>query len=581
MSESQASSGPQLPALRILVMADLGFGGVEPIPLTRNTFSSEMARLSPEIELRVPNHLQPGARTDLVCRLRFAGLESFHPNAVARANPATADLLAARSTLSGRKPGTDSEALVAALPESVRAGDLAEKLRAAPAAGSGPADHRLDALLEQVDLAEGAGDPADAVIAEIDRRLTRQTVALCSAAGFATLEASWRGLAFLLEHTESGGPVRVEILPAAKEDCLEVFFEHVFHDEYEGTSETPLSIAVLAYSFNRGPNDLDLLRNAARMGESLQTPFLASLGIDYWGLKRPALLASMPDPVGKTQGPEYAKWNRLRQDDSSLWLAFSVNRFLARSAYGDGDAGPGGGEPGFHWDAAAAGRSDAPLWGDGAWALAALASRAYADSGPRLPMAGVRLEDLTCRPYGRKGEPFAYPLEVQLSDRRTLELSECGCAPLTARPGEDVARFSSLPTFHRPTRYDVDAATRASYLAASLPYQIFASQASSLLGRVAREVEPGQSSEDVQRAFLDAFTGFLAAGGVEASPAEAPDGEPSDGAGEPAEPPPPIVVEITDHPDEPQLREIVVRLRPLFRISGGEADLVLGTPVPR
>ena len=580
MSESQPSSSPRLPTLRILVMADLGIDAAEPIHLTRETFSGEMARLSPQLDLQVPNHLRPGARTDLACQLRFTDLESFHPEAVARAIPVMADLLAARETLADRSPEADSEAWVAALPESVRAGDLAEKLRAAPARGAGAADGRLDALLEQVDMAEDAGDPADAVIAEIDRRLTRQTAALCGAAGFANLETSWRGLAFLLEHTEPGGPVRIEILPAAKEDCLDVFFEHVFHDEYEGDSETPLSIVVLAYSFDRGPGDLDLLRNAARMGESLQTPFLASMGIGYWGLKRPALLASMPDPAGKTQGPEYAKWNRLRQDDSSLWLAFSVNRFLARPAYGDDEGGDG--DSGFRWHAAAAGRSDAPLWGDGSWALAALASRAYADSGPRLPMAGVRLEGLRCRPYGRKGEPFAFPLEVQLSDRRTLELSDCGCAPLTARPGEDVARFSSLPTFHRPTRYDVDAATQASYLTASLPYQIFASQASNLLGRVAREIEPGQSSEDVQQAFIDAFTGFLAAGGVEDMPApEAPDGEPSGDSGEPAEPPPPIVVEIADHPNEPRLREIVVRLRPLFRISGGEADLVLGTPVPR
>ena len=98
MSESQASSSPRLPALRIVVMADFGLDATEPIHVTRGTLSSEMARLSPEIELQVPNHLRPGARTDLACRLRFTGLESFHPEAVARAIPATADLLAARES---------------------------------------------------------------------------------------------------------------------------------------------------------------------------------------------------------------------------------------------------------------------------------------------------------------------------------------------------------------------------------------------------------------------------------------------------------------------------------------------------
>ena len=469
---------------------------------------------------------------------------------------------------------------MAALPESVRAGDLAEKLRAAPAAGTGAADGRLDALLEQVDMAEDAGDPADAVVAEIDRRLTRQTAALCGAAGFANLETSWRGLAFLLEHTEPDGPVRIEILPAAKEDCLEVFFEHVFHDEYEGDSETPLSIVVLAYSFDRGPGDLDLLRNAARMGESLQTPFLASLGIGFWGLKRPALLASMPDPAGKTQGPEYAKWNRLRQDDSSLWLAFSVNRFLARPAYGDGD---GGGHSGFRWDATAAGRSDAPLWGEGAWALAALASRAYADSGPRLPMAGVRLEGLHCRPYGAQGRAVCIPARspaVGPPDPGALglRLRPVNRAPRRGRRAFlEPADLSPPHPVRRRRRDSGQLSDRQLSLTRSLPHR-----PPTCSGASRGRSSPGKSSEDVQQAFIDAFTGFLAAGGIEEMPApEAPDDASSDDNGEPAEPPPPIVVEITDHPNEPRLREIVVRLRPLFRISGGEADLVLGTPVPR
>jgi type VI secretion system protein ImpC len=565
----------------MLVTADLGVEGTGVRRVSRDQLDGLMAEMAPELDLRVTDHLEPGSRTDLACRLRFTAPEAFAPAAVARAVPAMADLLTARTALAGRSPDADPQTLLAELPARFRAGDLAAMLLSGQSGGdaAGPADERLDNLLAKVDLAgQPAADPLAATVAEIDRRLSRQVAAVCSEPSFAAVESAWRGLRFLLAETDPAGPVIVEVLPATKEECLDAFFEHAFQEEYEGASETPLALVVLAYDFDRGAHDLDLLRDAARMGESLQTPFLGSMGIGYWGLKRAALLATMPDPVAKSRGPEYAKWNRLREDDRSLWLAFAVNRLLARPAYGE--APPE--DDGFAWDAAAAGKADAPLWLEGVWALAAAASRAYADSGPRLPMAGVRFQDLACRPYGGKGEPFAYPLEVSLSDHRALDLSACGLAPLTAQRDRDEAGFSALPTYHRAKRYDQEAATRASYLAATLPYQIFASMAANALQRAAAAVDPGASQEAVQRTFLEGFANLLAAGGVEEMMPASRDGD-ADGAEgtEATEPPPPIVIEITDHREEPQLREVTVRLRPLFRIGGGEADLVMSTPVPR
>ncbi len=588
MSETASSlNTPRKPTLRLLVVADLAIDDDGVIPIHRDDLAEVMARQVPGVALKVPSHLVAGARSDLACRLRFPGLEAFASAAIARAVPAMADLVAARSRLAGRRPEGEAElaGLLAELPESVRAGDLGARLRppASPLA-EGDAGGGLDALLAQVEVpGEGPGDAVAEVVAEIDRRLTRQAATISSAPRLAAVEAAWRGLAFLLGHVGDAPEIRVEILSAAKDEFLDAFFERVFHDEYEGASEPPLAAVVLGYPFDRSPRDFERLRDAARMGESLRIPFLASVGPGFWGVKRAGLLATLPDLIGRSRGPEYAKWNRLREEELSLYLALAVNRFLLR----DGWASAEEEDAVFPWSAAAAGPKDPPLWGEGVWALAATLVRAFAAGGLRLPAQGVELEDLLCRPYGgAKSEPFPSPLEVAFSERRTFELGECGLAPLVARRGEDAARFAQLPTFHHAARYDVEAATRASYLAATLPHQVFAALASQVLQQVDRDLAPGQPDETVERVFRESFTAFLATAGGDPT-AEAAAGEVTDGGsaeGEAAEgeaPPPPVVVEIADHPEEPQLRFVHVRLRPAFQVGAGDADLILGIPVPR
>jgi type VI secretion system protein ImpC len=481
---SPDASDPR-PKLRLLVVADLAPGGeAGPLRLTGDLGAAFKA-FSPSLSLLVPNRLGEGPR-ELPASLRFDCLEAFHPDAIA---PAIAERLPAPSA------------------------------PPAPAAG---APDPLDSLLAQVEVPalQGALSPIDAQVAEIV-----QTEA------FRALEADWRGVDFLARRAATFPDVEIEILAASKEAFLDAFFETVFPAEHEGTAEVPLSAVVLGYDFDRGPADVETLRNAARMGESLRVPFLASVGAPFWGLKQVKLLAGLPDLVRKLQGPEYAKWNGLRSEETSLWLCLAANRILLRSAHG---------------------ATDRPLWGSGAFALAAVLAQGFAAGGVAFPLTGdpARLADLP-------GEPA---VEVPLPDAKAQELTRIGLAPLVSTRGEAAAQFPSVPTLHAPKRYVNDEATRAAAVAATLPYQAFAGAAAHALAALAREIGGGLAPEEIKSRFETGLLAFLA--GAEEAPT-----------------PEEIEVELQPDPEAPGFWEVMVRLRPKFQISGGEVDLVLGSTV--
>ncbi len=503
-------------ALRLLVIADLAAGreaGPFAVAPGAGGEDAALAAVAPTLSLVVPNRLGSGSR-DLAVSLRFQRLEDFHPDAIAAQLP------------------------VVAAPAAT-----------APTAAAGAS--ALDSLLAQVEVPGADGRPAVSAQAA-------QVAEILQAEPFRALEADWRSLAFLAARAGAHPDVHVEILAAPKEAFLDAFFEQVFPAEHGGTSEVPLSAVVLGYEFDRTPADVEALRHAGRMGESLRVPFLGAVGAPFWGLRQARLLAGLPDLVRKLQGPEYAKWNGLRLEDASLWLCLAANRLLLRGAWGGGGTGQ-------------------PLWGSGAYALAAVLARSFAAGGVRFPIAGetARLEDLVGVADGAQT-----PVEVLLPDAKVLELSTLGLAPLTAIRGETAAYIPSVPTLHAPKRYLQDGATRNAAMVATLPYQAFAGAAAHALQDLARETGGGLAADEVKRRFEEGLLDFLAGTQPEAGPAVEPTPSPEPGT-EAVQPAPAIEVEVQPHAEDPQIWEVIARLRPSFRISGGEVDLVLGSAVPR
>jgi type VI secretion system protein ImpC len=245
-----------------------------------------------------------------------------------------------------------------------------------------------------------------------------------------------------------------------------------------------------------------------------------------------------------------------------LWLCLTANRLALRAGWDEESPAV----KKLTWRASADTQATMPLWGSGVWAMGHALSRSFSEQGLRFPCCGAdspgSLDDLPLVTYQTKKETFLYPLEVRYSDQRAFELNQTGFAPLVAATGSDTAYFRTAPTFHKPARYDTKEATRASFLAVTLPYQIFAGMAAHVVQRAGMGIGGGASEDEIKERFRNRLLAFL--GSCEDSPG-----------------PEEAVVELSDNEESPDLVDVSIRVQPGFTISGGDVDLMVGTTVPR
>jgi type VI secretion system protein ImpC len=586
---------------RLLVVSDLApdFDG-GPIAVDREGFESVLERLAPHLELEPPDALGSG-RPVLPCSFAVTSMRHLHPDGIVEAQPLLASLAQARTLLEeclDQKVGLDDirDRVVQAFAGSDLADSLAKAVSGGPpetvseptGTAEGEGGDAIDTLLSQVEVpgsstpgAKAAGlvemltavfvpssgvrvgrDHLEGLIHEIDLRLSRQVAAIQDEPKFQRLESAWRGLKFLVDRLDFRGRTCLEVLPASRDEFLQRFFDTVFHAEYEGTSTIPLNMVVADYGFGRSVPDLEAVRDLARFGESLSVPFVAAMDPSYWGVRQAPLINKLPDLVQKAQGSEYGKWNRFRSEPSSAWVVLAANRFLLRPVWSEARQPP----ELFTW-CPDDGDSQA-LWGSGVWAMAAAVGQSFAASGIRFPCVGPGspgvVEDLpvVIRQTG-SDEPKASPLEIDLEDRRAFQLAQAGFAPLVAQVGSDQAFFNLVGTFHKPARYEDEEATRESFLAATLPYRLFAGAVAHELDRLGRAIGAGVAPEETAETVRQSLVAMI-------SPFE--EGDPAPDA---------VEVEVEQNSDEPALLDVTARIRPGFDVYGSSVDLIVGTTVPR
>jgi type VI secretion system protein ImpC len=585
---------------RIMAIADLapGYDG-GPMSVDRDSFESVLDRLGPQATVEAPDRIGSGKRS-LACSFAFKTMGDFDPDDIVQAVPILRGLAEARNLLgqcldrkvelSDIRPriveafaGTDlSESI-----ESSGVGAPSARVDDSPAGAERGESDVVEALLDQVDVPQAAaGGPQaadlvemltslvapagpkldrehlESLVREIDVRISRQVAAIQEEPQFEKLEATWRGLKFLVDRLEFRGPIRLDVLPAGRDDFLERFFEHVFHAEYEGTSELPLNIVLVDHAFGRSVPDLDAVRNMARFGESLSVPFVAAMDPSYWGVRQAGLITKLPDLAQKAQGSEYSKWTKFRSEPASMWVVLAANRFLLRPVWSETQRPP----KQFTWTWQDG--DERPVWGSAVWAMGSAVGQSFADAGIRFPCVGPgspgALENLpVVVRSSRSGESHASSLEIDLEDERAFQLAQVGFSPLVSHAGSDTAFFNLVPSFHKPARYEDEEATRNSFLSATLPYRSFAGAVAHELDRLGRNigggVEPAKIVETVKASFL----GILA-------PLE--EGEQNEES---------VEVEVEPNPEEPGLLDVTVRLRPDFLVYGGNVDLIVGTSIPR
>src|SRR5260221_2192460 len=251
----------------------------------------------------------------------------------------------------------------------------------------------------------------NALIAQIDKKLSEQINAIMHHADFQALESAWRGLHFLVNNTETDEMLKIRVLNISKKDLGKTLkrykgtnwdqspiFKRLYEEEFGQLGGEPYGSVVGDYYFDHSGPDVELLGEMSKIAAATHAPFIAGTAPGLLQMESWSELANPRDLTKIFTTPEYASWRSLRESEDARYVGLAMPRVLARRPYG-AKTNPVE-EFDFEEDTAGA-DTDKYAWSNAAYAMAVNINRSFKMYGrcSRIPAIEPR------GPVGRPPSP--------------------------------------------------------------------------------------------------------------------------------------------------------------------------------
>jgi type VI secretion system protein ImpC len=326
----------------------------------------------------------------------------------------------------------------------------------------------------------------EAMIAEIDKKMSEQVNQILHHAELQQLESAWRGLHYLVNNTETDEMLKIKVFNISKKELGKTLgrykgtawdqspiFKKVYTEEYDQFGGHPFGCLVGDFHFDHSAPDAELLGEMAKIASAAHAPFITGASPTVMQMGSWQELANPRDLTKIFTTPEYAAWRSLRESEDARYLGLAMPRFLSRLPYG-AKTNP---VEAFNFEEETGGGDhNKYTWCNAAYAMATNINRSYKLYGWGTSIRGVEsggaVEGLPAHtfPTDDGGVDMKCPTEIAISDRREAELAKNGFMPLVHRKNSDFAAFVGAQSLQKPQEYDDPDATANANLAARLPY---------------------------------------------------------------------------------------------------------------
>jgi type VI secretion system protein ImpC len=368
----------------------------------------------------------------------------------------------------------------------------------------------------EMKLSRDADATINARVAQIDHLISLQLNEVLHHPAFQKLEASWRGIKYLMDQSETSSMLKIRVLNVNKKELLRdlqrapefdqsVMFKKVYEDEFGIFGGEPFGALIGDYEFSRHPEDIELLEKVSQVAAGAHAPFLTAASPELLNLSSYSQLGD-PRDIGKIfDSTEFAKWKSFRASEDSRYVGLTMPRVLMRLPYGK-DTKP---VDDFNYEEGVDGTDHSKyLWGNAAYALGARLTQAFASYGWCASIRGVEggglVEGLPAHTFRTDEGDVALkcPTEIAITDRREKELADQGLIPLVHCKGTDYAAFFSVQSANKPKKFDKAAANANARLSAQLPYILAVSRFAHYMKSIMRDKIGGFMSRVQCQQFL-------------------------------------------------------------------------------
>jgi type VI secretion system protein ImpC len=368
----------------------------------------------------------------------------------------------------------------------------------------------------EMKLSRDADATINSRVAQIDHLISLQLNEIMHHPAFQKLEASWRGIKYMMDQSETSAMLKIRVLNVSKKELLRdlqrapefdqsVMFKKVYEDEFGIFGGEPFGALVGDYEFSKHPEDIELLEKVSQVAAGAHAPFLTAASPELLNLDSFSQLGE-PRDIGKIfDSTEFAKWKSFRASEDSRYVGLTMPRVLMRLPYGK-DTKP---VDDFNYEEGVDGTDhEKYLWGNAAYALGARLTQAFAQYGWCASIRGVEggglVEGLPTHNFRTDEGDVALkcPTEVAITDRREKELADQGLIPLVHCKGTDYAAFFSVQSANKPKKFDKAAANANARLSAQLPYILAVSRFAHYMKSIMRDKIGGFMSRGQCQTFL-------------------------------------------------------------------------------
>jgi type VI secretion system protein ImpC len=440
-----------------------------------------------------------------------------------------------------------------------------------------------EVLVGTVQVSKDLEHTVSARIADIDQLISRQLNQIMHHQDFQKLEASWRGLHFLVMSSETSTMLKLKVLNISKADLrrdLEraiefdqsALFKKVYEEEFGTFGGVPFGALIGDYEFTRHPQDVGMLEKLSNVAASAHAPFFAAAAPELFNLDHFTDIGTPRDLAKIFDTVEYTKYKSFRESDDSRFLGLTLPHILMRLPYGP-DTTP---VEAFNFVEDVDGKDHSKyLWGNAAYAVATRLTDAFARYSWCAAIRGVEggglVEGLPTHTFRTdEGEvALKCPTEIAITDRREKELSDLGFIPLVHCKGRDFAAFFGMQSTQKIRKYDTDAANANARLSSQMQYIMATSRFAHYLKAMMRDkVGSFMSRSDCERFLNRWINNYVSA---------------DDNAGQATKAQFPLRearIDVAEVPGKPGVYRAVAFLRPHFQLDELTASLRLVAELP-
>lgn len=424
----------------------------------------------------------------------------------------------------------------------------------------------------------------EAMVAEIDKKLSEQINKIIHHEDFKQLEAAWSGLHHLVSNSETNELMKIRFMPMSKKELgknLKKFkgvmwdqspiFKKVYEEEYGQFGGEPFGCLVGDYYFDHSPQDVEILTEMAKISAASHCPFITGTSPNLMQMDSWEELSNPRDISKIFQNTEYAAWRNLRASNDARYLGLALPRFMARLPYSSKD------NPveEFNFEEVANDHDDY-TWANAAYAMAVNINRSFNEYGWCTSIRGVEsggiVEELPTYTFATDdgGVDLKCPTETAISDRRESELSNNGLMPLVYRKNSNLAAFIGAQSLQKPAEYHDADATANSKLSARLPYLFACCRFAHYLKCIVRDkIGSFREREDMERWLNDWIMNYV-------------DGDPVNSSQEAKAKKPLAAAEVIveEVEDNPGFYTSKFFLRPHYQLEGLTVSLRLVSKLP-